>query len=419
MSSHNERVAATRQQACVDFTQITSTNLSTAKHYLQRTAFDLERAVSLFYESGGAPLPSDDEGEDASDGRQSDQTQENAAAAANNDADDGDPISAIMSAARREAPTKTSPPATSFGGQGFSLNSPSASESDSASHRSHEASPSTIQVRVTFYRDGFTDQEEKEEGEKRQREAGSRRQGVHSFASSPSSAPRLPPKRSYDVNAQFIRDVQESRVPLEYRRLDKKNRPVPVSILLDDQRKRDYPVEIWHEQQRREQSTAGHFSGVGQTLGGGSRDSSSSSASNGEHNSGNNHNLGAWLLTLLFSWWNMLHVLVARWLRRLTAASPEKHVVDHRRATTAISLRMPHRQRARVDFNTEHTVGDLRRYCRLELEGTAEKDLELLAGFPPKIVRPEQDAATLEEAGLLNSAVDVRVLSNPKDKRRN
>ena len=55
-SDHNERIAAKRQQSCIEFMQTTATNITTAKHYLQRTAYDFERAVSLFYDEGGKEM---------------------------------------------------------------------------------------------------------------------------------------------------------------------------------------------------------------------------------------------------------------------------------------------------------------------------------------------------------------------------
>jgi hypothetical protein len=206
---------------------------------------------------------------------------------------------------------------------------------------------------------------------------------------------------------------------MEYRRRDEQKRPVPVSILLDDQRKRDYPVDMWRKQQQEEEAAPSHFGGAGQMLGGSPCDSSPSTSNNNENGNENNNNLVAWLLSFLFSWWGALYALVTHWIRQVTAVPLEKHTVDRQKGTTTISLRMPDNKRERVEFNTDHTVADLRRYCRLELEGLTEDNLELLAGFPPKTVRHEQNASTLKDAGLLNSAVDVRVLSNPKDKRQN
>ena len=119
----------------------------------------------------------------------------------------------------------------------------------------------------------------------------------------------------------------------------------------------------------------------------------------------------------LLSFLSALCAVAAHWIRRATAKPPVKHTVDPRKATTALSLRLPDRPQACVEFNADHTVEDLRRYCQLELGGTMEENLELLAGFAPRTVGPEKYSKTLEEAGLLNSAVDVRLLSNPKDKR--
>lgn len=410
MSSHNERIAATRQQACADFAQITSTNPTTARHYLRRAAFDLERAVSLFYEAGGSPLPSDDEGppdpppprEGAADG------------ASDADDDGGDPVSALLDAVRGEAPAGGG----AFRGREFSLNAPSGPAADD------EAPPPALRVRVTFYKDGFTDEEEPAEGGgTRDAAVVPRRRGVHSFSSSSSARRRLPPKRSYDGDgdARFIKDVRESRVPAEYRRVDARNRPVPVSIVLVDHRKRDYPADAWDAQRREERAAPRHFAGAGQALGGWrARGPPSPPAGDAGTAAGSDQDYSLTrLVALLLSLWSALCAVVARWVRQVTARPLVEHAVDPRKATTTLSLRLPDRPRARVDFNADHTVEDLRRYCRLELGGAADEDLELLAGFPPKAVGPEKNSETLEGAGLLNSAVDVRLLSNSKDKRQN
>mmetsp|Transcript_27804 Transcript_27804/g.55678 ORF Transcript_27804/g.55678 Transcript_27804/m.55678 type:complete len:200 (-) Transcript_27804:687-1286(-) len=90
-----------------------------------------------------------------------------------------------------------------------------------------------------------------------------------------------------------------------------------------------------------------------------------------------------------------------------------RHVVDPRKPVTTIALRLPS-QRERIEFNTDHTVQDLRRCCRLELGSSVE--FELMAGFPPKAV--PDDHSSLEKAGLLNAAVDVQAVSTAEDKRR-
>jgi len=411
-SSHNERIAAKRQQSCLDFIETTSTNIPTAKHYMKQAAFDLDRAVSLFYDAGSDALPSDDD-DDADDGSDASDPDRihtddnapnvsgvNAASPAANTEDD--PISTIMDAAKETMPASASSSA-SFGGRGVSLNSSGASDRNDGEN---DDEPSTLEVRVVFYRDGFTAQETETDTEPEVR-----RRGVHSFSTSSSSSSsksrsRLPPFRSYGENAQFIQDVKQNRVPAEFRRLDSRNRPVPVSILLDDRRSSDYPVELWKTQQQKKPTAS--FGGAGNTLG----DISSGTSKNDTDK--NNHNntgiIAAILHRLLFLWTQLLATL-HHLLRR--AVPLQKHVVDPQKPTTNISLRISSR-RERVEFNTDHTVEDLRRYCRVEL--CAEGEFELTAGFPPKAVRDGD--GSLEEAGLLNSAVEVRVLSTDEDKRR-
>lgn len=396
MSSHNERIAAKRQQACIDFIHLTSTNLSTAKHYLKQTAFDLEGAISLFYDAGGEALASDNEEEHEQPGEQ--QQGQSLTVQEEDEKDENDPISSIMKAARKESPPNEEG-SSSFSGRGFSLNSPS------NTNKTNSKSPTALKIRVTFYKDGFTAQEEETVEEETNK---SRRRGVHSFTSSASGVPSLPQLRTYEENPKFIQDVQQNRVPLEYRRLDTSNLPVPVSILLDDQRKREYPMEIWQKQQQDESKSNQSFSGSGQTLG-------STIESSGKNevlqDNATPNNLGAWFLSLLLSWWRLLLEFLTSWIRR--AVPLEKHTVNSSKPTTTISLRIG-QNKQRVEFNTDHTVQDLRRYCQIELQAS---EFELLAGFPPKTI--PDTSQTLTEVGLLNSAVDVRVLATGEEKRRN
>lgn len=388
-SSYNQRIAAKRQKACLDFLQTTSTNLSTAKHYLKQTAYDLDRAVSLFYDAGGESLPSDDES------AQSQKEEDESRDQSSNNANDYDPITSIMNSAKEEKPISEEP---AFSGRGFSLNSSAPLQNNESINKE----PLQLKIRVTFYKDGFTAQEEEEEKD----DANSRLRGVHSFSSS--SVPRIPPLQTYEENPQFIKDVQNSQVPEEYRRLDAHNRPIPVSILLNDQRNGNYPIEIWEKQQRDDQSNPRSFSGSGQKLGG--RDAS---AVNQTDKNEENSNVFARLLTLVIFLWRLLFSFITKWIR--VTIPLDKHIVDHNKPTTNISLRMPHK-RERVTFNVDHTIEDLTRYCRIELKTDG---FELLAGFPPKSISINEKEKTLKEVGLLNSAVDVRIFSSGEEKRQN
>mmetsp|Transcript_27804 Transcript_27804/g.55677 ORF Transcript_27804/g.55677 Transcript_27804/m.55677 type:complete len:345 (-) Transcript_27804:814-1848(-) len=244
--SHNERIAARRLKTSLDFVELTSTNGPTAAHYLKLAAFDLERAVSLFYDAGAGALPSDDNGSESEpvESRESSMGEEDFP----RNTEDSGAVDSIMNAAKEATPSSSS-----FGGQGSALNS---------SRNRNDEEPPALTIRVVFYKDGFTTKEVEEETQPK-----FRRRGVHSFSSPSSSMPsRLPPLRNYDEDAQFIEDVRQNRVPAEYRRLDARNRPVAISILLEDRRSVDYPADRWRAQQPEDNNG---FGGSGETLGGG------------------------------------------------------------------------------------------------------------------------------------------------------
>lgn len=398
MSSHNERIAAKRDKSCMEFVQTTSTNMSTAKHYLQQSAFDLERAVSMFYDTGGEALPSDEEDEE--------EVVPSATALERNGNDnenvENDVISSIVNAAKEATPQASSSP--SFNGKGFSLNS-------SRTNRTNDDPSIVIKVRVVFYKDGFTVQEVKSDEEKDS--STSQNRGIHTFSSAKiSQSSLLPSVRKYEENQQFIQDVKQNRVPIEFRRLDSQRRPIPVSIELGDLRTREYPKEEYEKQRQRQDQLANTnpFNGTGKALGGRGE---SNAPSIDQPNNNNNH---VWIFALLLSLWGIFLTFVTNLFRR--AIPLQKHIVDHEKPTTTIALRMPSNKRERVEFNVDHTVEDLRRYCQIELDSnnaTSSISFELMAGFPPKMIPINKD--TLKDAGLINSAIEVRILASHGRKR--
>lgn len=398
MSSHNERIAAKRDKSCMEFVQTTSTNMSTAKHYLQQSAFDLERAVSMFYDTGGEALPSDEEDEE--------EVVPSATALERNGNDnenvENDVISSIVNAAKEATPQASSSP--SFDGKGFSLNS-------SRTNRTNDDPSIVIKVRVVFYKDGFTVQEVKSDEEKDS--STSQNRGIHTFSSAKiSQSSLLPPVRKYEEHQQFIQDVKQNRVPIEFRRLDSQRRPIPVSIELGDLRTKEYPKEEYEKQRQRQDQLANTnpFNGTGKALGGRGE---SNAPSIDQPNNNNNH---VWIFALLLSLWGIFLTFVTNLFRR--AIPLQKHIVDHEKPTTTIALRMPSNKRERVEFNVDHTVEDLRRYCQIELDSnnaTSSISFELMAGFPPKMIPINKD--TLKDAGLINSAIEVRILASHGRKR--
>jgi len=274
-----------------------------------------------------------------------------------------------------------------------------------------------------------TAQEEKEEEVDKPATA-VRLRGVHTILSSSSSdgirrRRRLPPIRTYSENERFIQDIKRKHVPMEFRRLGSNNkRPIPVSLLLDDRRSTNYPYKEWEKQEQQE--TTKLFNGTGNTLGGGSGGSTLTTTAN-KQTFQKKEGLVAMILRFVAFWWNLFFKQMNKLLERSVADAPNpKHVVDPGKPTTTISLRL-FTKRQKVVFNTDHTIDDVKRYCRFELlpsdnnsdNNDDQVEFELVAGFPPKVIDAtthygghgtETSSSSLKELGLLNSAIEIRLI---------
>jgi hypothetical protein len=87
------------------------------------------------------------------------------------------------------------------------------------------------------------------------------------------------------------------------------------------------------------------------------------------------------------------------------APLPEAPVVDSSKPVAKFRLRLASGKALAVELNEEHTVGHLRAF--VAAQGAGEKPYDLLAGFPPK---PLTDAAqTVGAAGLAGGAVSQKL----------
>eukprot|EP00931_Biecheleriopsis_adriatica_P091168 TRINITY_DN65067_c0_g1_i1.p1 TRINITY_DN65067_c0_g1~~TRINITY_DN65067_c0_g1_i1.p1 ORF type:complete len:328 (-),score=87.12 TRINITY_DN65067_c0_g1_i1:29-1012(-) len=77
-------------------------------------------------------------------------------------------------------------------------------------------------------------------------------------------------------------------------------------------------------------------------------------------------------------------------------------VVDASKPKTKIQLQFPDGSKKAEEFNTDHTVGDLRGVCSKAVGG---KPVKVKGGFPPKSL--EDDAQSIEDAGLKGARVTV------------
>ena len=149
-------------------------------------------------------------------------------------------------------------------------------------------------VRVIFWEDGFTVEdvtaEEAAAAAAAKAPPAPRRTGLATLSSESARSgggppmPKLPELRKYEDNAEFIRDLQASIPPREFREVDLSSgqpRPRPVDIMLGDMRPQAYPAELVKRHQAMQgmqsqkmqpdpkKSSFAAFSGAGQTLGGG------------------------------------------------------------------------------------------------------------------------------------------------------
>merc|ERR1712228_1052515 len=77
--------------------------------------------------------------------------------------------------------------------------------------------------------------------------------------------------------------------------------------------------------------------------------------------------------------------------------------VDANKPKTKVQIRFHDGQKRAQDFNEDHTVGDLKRFCSSCVGG---QEMTVMGGFPPKPIT--DDTMTLKAAGLCGSAVNAR-----------
>jgi len=75
--------------------------------------------------------------------------------------------------------------------------------------------------------------------------------------------------------------------------------------------------------------------------------------------------------------------------------------VDDTKPATKIQIRFQDGSKKAQQFNEDHTVGDLRKYCT-QLTGQA---MSIKGGFPPKLLT--DDEQTIKDAGLCGALVNV------------
>ena len=215
--------------------------------------------------------------------------------------------------------------------------------------------------------------------------------------------PKLPELRKYEENAEFMRDLQASIPPREFRELDLSTgapRPRPVDIMLGDMRPQAFPAELVKRQNAMQQAASAPpkkpsfaaFTGAGQTLGG-SGDASSSSGADAAATASSVDGPSATATSGGGPW-----PLEDRPVPTVDAGAP----------TTSVQVRLSEGGPQRFQLNKSHTVADLKKLVEgaLAAAGAAPRAYTLAAGFPPKPLT--DDDATIEGAGLVGAAVNQR-----------
>ena len=235
----------------------------------------------------------------------------------------------------------------------------------------------TLDVRVTFFADGFTVEEQKPKETKpeppRPRRGGTAT--LQDFAAPPrpptlpTDFPELRPFDS-DESREFLDHLARDEVPPSLRRPNRRVRfgvadARPMPCPWGPQAPSREALQRAMGRQRRAAAPAPEkFTGTGQALGGATPTPAVEDA-----------------------------------------PLPEAPVVDSSKPVAKFRLRLASGKALAVELNEEHTVGHLRAF--VAAQGAGEKPYDLLAGFPPK---PLTDAAqTVGAAGLAGGAVSQKL----------
>lgn len=164
--------------------------------------------------------------------------------------------------------------------------------------------------------------------------------------------------RSDPANRPFLEALESGHVPQE---LEGENRHEPVEISLVDKRQENYvapPPPSY---------TA--FSGEGQTMG------------------------------------STTYATEA--VIRGDAEPAERPIIDDKKPTTTLQIRLHNGQRIRELLNMDHTIRDL--HAIIQLYDAGAQPYTLLAGFPPRPVSTDL-THTIEQAGLKGAAITQKLI---------
>lgn len=305
-----------------------------------------------------------------------------------------------------------------FAGAGNSL---SASTDSSADARLLGSDPDPIDVNITFYGNGFTLVEGPEPSAGRSSASASasaggasRRSGLATLGefggtrANDGEITGTAPLRPMDDAAgrEFMRDVENSTVPRELRRLDPRSgRPVPVNITLHDRRPRKYRYEP--------DTSFRAFSGSGgQALGGASTDYTQLADGGAA---------GA------FSFVAFLRGLrtCPRRLLGLGPRPPQRPAPRADQPQTKVQIRLSSGQRVQVALNSTAPISDLFLAVECEMYDKWQADgcpgdgpwtcpaFDLVAGYPPQALSADRSVTLQEHSPTLVGAAVTQRMRQP------
>lgn len=399
-----------REDAVLRFISITCAGREDAVGIMKRYAYDVEEAVDAYLGGERCPVSEAEAAPPASaDAAGSEPVPPAEPAEPPRPASQVDRILNSVEKVDRSDPR----PAPLFGGAGNSL---SASNNSNADQRLLASDPDPIDVNVTFYGNGFTVVDGPDQSARRSSASGgatsaTSRSGLATlsdFGSARSNQDEFTGTavlRPMDdaVGREFMRDIENSTVPREVRRIDPRSgRPVPVNITLHDRRPKNY--------RHVPDTSFKAFSGSGgQALGAASTDYTA---------------LPDGGVTGAFGFLDFLRGLrtCPRRLLGLGPRPPRRPAVRSDVPQTKLQIRMGSGQRVQVVLNNAAPISDLflavecEMYEQWQAEGCPGGPtwtcpaFDLVAGYPPQHLSADR-SVTLEAHSpvLIGAAVTQRI----------
>eukprot|EP00928_Gymnodinium_smaydae_P045815 TRINITY_DN30496_c0_g1_i1.p1 TRINITY_DN30496_c0_g1~~TRINITY_DN30496_c0_g1_i1.p1 ORF type:complete len:416 (-),score=54.75 TRINITY_DN30496_c0_g1_i1:450-1697(-) len=407
MDEQNARLLQQREASVQRFISVTNAGREDAVGIMRRYAFDVEEAVEAFLGGERCPVSA---AEAAPPGASDAEATEEPPPREEPPRRPASQVDRILDSADKVDRGRSQESAL-FAGAGNSLSA------SGPQQRSTGPEPEALEVHITFYGNGFTVVEGAEANAGRGASSGStgsassnRRTGmatINDFGGPRSNQDEFTGTatlRSFDDAAgqAFMRDVENSRVPQELRRIDPTSRrPIPVSIVLQDRRPKNYR----HVPDTSFKAFAGSS---GQALG--SSNTNYTALSDGVPQTSG-------FLTLF----RMLRTCPRRFLG-IGPAPPQRPIFRPNDPFTKLQIRLSSGERIQVTLNNDAPISDVFQAVECEMyeqwQSTGGEEsgawvcpaFDLFAGYPPQPLSADR-AVSLERhtPSLIGAAVTQRM----------